>query len=662
MTLDVFRDPRSVAVVGASDHPAKWGHWLGRGALTGAHRRTVYMVNAKADTVLGQPAYKRLGDLPEVPDLVVLAVPVTDSVVDEAITLGVRGVLDISAGRASSKDVAARVRAAGVRMIGPNCLGLYDGSADLRLAWGTFTGGSLGIVSQSGQLGVEIANLAASLGVGVSRFVSVGDQVDVTVNDVLADLVDHEPTRAVALYAEDFGDGRALIGAIADLWAAGKPTLVLTVGASAAGRETAQSHTGALTAPLDVVDAACRAAGAIRVRTPAELASVAHFVLSTKVNGDRVAILTDSGGQGAIAADIASAADLQVPRLSEELTAEISRWLPERASSRNPVDLAGVGEQDLSVYSRIATALATSGEIDAVLITGYFGSYGVDIPQLCTRELDVVQELAASGGTIVVHSMAADGPTVDALRANGIPVFRDVDTTLVALRGGARAARTEPRKIPEVSRLTGEVGSGYLAARELLADAGVSFPPCAQVDGVVQIPGLQAPYVLKADWLTHKTEVGAVVLGLPDEAAVADAHGQLVARLGAGRYVVEEMDVRPDAIELIIGAHRDASFGPVVMVGAGGVTTELDRDTSVELAPVDIEHALAMVRRLRCAPLLDGWRGRPAVDVQGVAEVIVAVSELIAAREDIAELELNPVRVTADGPLAVDALVVGVKP
>lgn len=659
MTLDVFRDPRSVAVVGASDHPAKWGHWLARGALAGVHRRAVYMVNAKADTVLGQPAYQRLSDLPEVPDLVVLAVPATDSVVDEAVSLGVRGLLDISAGKAPGKDLASRIRATGVRMIGPNCLGLYDASTDLRLAWGTFTGGALGIVSQSGQLGVEIANLAASLGVGVSRFVSVGDQVDVTVTDILADLVDHVPTRAIALYVEDFGDGRALVRALADLWAAGKPTLLLTVGASAASRETAQSHTGALTAPLDVVDAACRAAGAIRVRTPAELASVAHLLLSTKVTGNRLAILTDSGGQGAIAADIASAADLQVPRLSDEVSAVISQWLPERASSRNPIDLAGEGEKDLGVYSRITTALAASGEVDTVLITGYFGSYGVDIPELRARELEVVEDLAASGQAIVVHSMAADGPTVDALRANGIPVFRDVDTTLVALRGGVRAAGAQPRKVPEIGCQTGDVGSGYLAARELLATVGVRFPPCAEVNEMAQISGLRAPYVLKADWLAHKSESGAVVLDLSDHAAVVDAHAELVARLGPGRYVVEEMDTRADAVELIVGAHRDASFGPVVMVGAGGVATEFHRDTTLELAPVDIDQALAMVRRLRCAPLLDGWRGRPAVDVRGVAEVIVAVSELITARADIAELELNPVRVTADGPLAVDALVVG---
>jgi acetate---CoA ligase (ADP-forming) len=656
--MKVFREPASVAVVGASDHPAKWGHWLARGAISGEHRRAVYLVNATAATVLGRPAYSHLKDLPEIPELVVLAVPASAAgeVVDEALDLGVQGLITISASR-FAEDLGERVRSAGARMIGPNCLGLYDASADLRLARGTFTAGPLGIVSQSGQLGVEIANLAAAQGIGVSRFVSAGNQADVTIQDVLEDFVDHEPTRMVALYAEDFGDGRALVRVIAQLRAAGKPTVLLTVGGSDASREAARSHTGALTAPLDVVDAACRAAGAIRVRTAAEAAAVAQLLLRTDVTGDRLAILADSGGQGAIAADLANAVGLRVPRLSEALSAQLAQWLPEGATTRNPVDLAGAGEQDLGIYSRIARLLASSGEIDTVLLTGYFGSYGADMPALKDRELEVIAEL---GTPTVVHSMSESGSAVDSLRDNGIPVYRDIDSALTALGGGARSTRATPRDLPRTGRETGSVGSGYLAARQLLSAIGVRFPACAEVNGVVSVERLRAPYVLKADWLMHKSEAGGVVLGLADKSEVEVAHADLVARIGPGRYVVEEMDTRPHVVEMIVGARQDPSFGPVVILGAGGVEAELHRDTTIELAPVDSRLALEMLNRLRCAPLLDGWRGRPAVDKHGLADLIVAVSELIAARVDIAEVELNPVRVTVDGPLAVDALVVEV--
>ncbi|GAB3873998.1 hypothetical protein GCM10029964_015240 [Kibdelosporangium lantanae] len=414
--MRVFRDPASVAVVGATDNPAKWGHWLARGALTGVDRRDVYLVNARADSVLGHGVFRSLRDLPVVPELVVLAVPSADSVAEEAAELGVRGLVGITA--------SVRVPVGRMRVLGPNCLGLYDSSAALNLAWGRFTPGPLAIVSQSGQVGMEIAGLAADHGLGVSRFVSVGDQVDVTLDEVLADLVDHAATRLVVLYAEDFGDGRALVRTLTRLRAAGKPVVVLTVGGSEASRVAAQSHTGALTSSLDVVDAACRAAGAVRVRTPVAAAGLAHILSTMEVTGDRVAIVTDSGGQGALAADLAADLGLVVPPLA------VSLDLPERGSARNPVDLAGLGEQDLGSYGRIVGQVAT--EVDTVLLTGYFGCYGVDTPSLADREAEVA---ATFPPNVVVHSMATGGPAMDVLRRRGTPVFRDVDSALAALQG-----------------------------------------------------------------------------------------------------------------------------------------------------------------------------------------------------------------------------------
>ncbi|MHA6758125.1 acetate--CoA ligase family protein [Streptacidiphilus sp. PAMC 29251] len=677
--LDVFRDPASIAVVGASDSPTKWGHWLARGALAGAARRPVHLVNARGGTVLGQQTACSLRELPQVPGLVAFAVPAAalGAAVDEALALGVRGVLAVTAGTPDEAGLAARVRRAGARMIGPNCLGVYDADSELDLVWGSFRPGALAIVSQSGQLGLELAGLAADAGIGVSRFVSVGSQADVTAHEVLADLADHHGTRVVALYLESFGDGRALIAALAALRRAGKPVLLLTVGASEAGQSAARSHTGAMTTATDVVDAACEAAGAVRVETPARLIAAAQLLVrAPRPRGRRVVVVTDSGGQGALAVDLASRAGLLVAPLPEETRRALAAGLPEQATTANPVDLAGGGEQDLGSYSRVVELAAASGTTDAVLLTGYFGSYGRDIPAQQQRETEVALALADVAARhalpVLVHSMARDTATIEALRTAGVPTFTDIEASVDALGTAVRLAELTPRPASD-DRTAADVrvdppghgptdtGPDYLAARELLADLVAPFPPAVAVTDQSQLAAaasrLRAPYVLKAQWLEHKSEHGGVAVGLPDADALKAAHARMTERLGPGRYVVEEMDQRPDVVEMVIGTRPDPSFGPVVVVGSGGVQAELWRDTALALAPCTREEALRLIARLRCAPLLDGWRGRPPVDTGALADAVVQLSQLAAQRPDLQEIELNPLRVAPTGVLAVDALI-----
>lgn len=669
-TLDVFRAPRSVAVVGATDNPAKWGHWLARGALAGRHRRRVHLVNARGAKVLGQPSHPSLDALPEVPDLVAFAVPAASLAagVRHAVGLGAPGLLAVTSGVEDPAALARTVRAGGSRLVGPNCLGLYDAAAELELAWGRFTAGSLAVVSQSGQVGLEIAQLAAAAGVGVSRFVSVGSQLDVGAAEVLADLVDHDTTRAVALYLESYGDGGPLLDALAALREAGKPVLLLTVGASTAARRAARSHTGAMTSSLDVVDAACRAVGAVRVDTPAHLVDTAHLVLrAAPVRGPRVAIVADSGGQGAVAADTAARLGLEVAGFPPSVRRDLARHLPPGAGRANPVDLDGAGERDLSTYATVPACLADASVADTVVLSGYFGSYGRDIPAQAAAESAAARALGRLAADralpVVVHSMAEHTSTLSELEASGVPTFSDVERALRAVatahRLNRRPLRTAPRPAPGVA----PVGTGYLAARRLLGEAGVPFPRAAGIapgthDPVAAAADLSAPVVLKADWLEHKTEHGGVATGLWDPGALRAAYLDMVERLGPHRYVVEEMDRRADAVEVLVAARRDASFGPVVVVGAGGVRAELSRDLALELAPCSRATAHAMVRGLRMAPLLHGWRGGRPVDVEALVDIVVAVSEVIAAREDIVEVELNPVRVAPEGALAVDGLVV----
>ncbi|MGW5415628.1 acetate--CoA ligase family protein [Actinomadura geliboluensis] len=684
--LSVFSDPKSVAVVGASPDPAKWGYWIARGALRGAHRRDVHLVNAKGATIEGVQSARSLGELPSVPELVVLTTPARTipAVVDEALALGVKGFLGITAhidlanGEPGlERRLADRIRRAGARIVGPNCLGLYDADAELELAWGTFVPGGIAIVSQSGQLGLEIAGLAAHAGLGVSRFVSVGNQVDVTAADLLADLVAHEATRTVVLYLESFGAGRDLVDVMARLRAAGKRVIVLTVGASDASRAAARSHTGALTASTDVVAAACRAAGAVLVDTPAQAIDLAHLLAGGPLPaGDRVAIVSDSGGQGALAADVMARHRLTVPRLSDATRAAVSALLPEGAGAANPIDLAGAGEQDLDTYARIVDVLLRSGEVDAVVLSGYFGCYGADTPTLVERELEVAASLGLSaaehGRPVIAHSMSHDSQAVRELRARSVPALFTIDAVARSLGLAVELVRSAP---PEdaagpaaPAAPLGGAGEAlpYLAGRDLLAGAGLDYPRAAAVrtpaDAAAAAQAMSGPFVLKAGWLEHKTEVGGVAVGLTGPDAVGAALTDMVARLGEGDYVLEEMDARADAVELIVGARRDDAFGPVVLVGIGGVQAEVYRDVALALAPVGVAEARRLVESLAGLPLLTGFRGRPAVDLDAVAESVAAVSRLIADDPGVAECEVNPLRAGPGGAIAVDALVLAAAP
>jgi len=670
-TLRVFREPRSVAVVGASADESKWGYWLALGALRGSHRRRVELVNRRAGTLFGRPAAAHLGELAEAPELVALCVPGPHvaEVVEQGLALGVRGFLGITADVPREAELAARIWSAGARLLGANSLGLYDAAAELELAWGRFTPGSLAIVSQSGQLGSELAIRGARLGLGVSRFVSIGNQSDVRAAELLADLADHEPTRVVALYLESFTGGAALLDAVAALRAAGKPTLLLTIGAGAASSRLARSHTGSLTSRLDVVDAACRRAGLPRVDTPAELLDLARALLAgaPPAAGRRVAIVGDSGGQCGIAADQAGAAGLTVPAFPAALSDELAAALPPGAATTNPVDLAGAGERDLGSYAdTLHTALA-SDSVDAAVLTGYFGRYAEDVPALASHEGRVAGRLAAAarehGKALVAHSMAESGPSTAALWQAGVPVFDDVRSAVRTLAGLAALHPTAPAATAAVPLPAPAPGPlhGYWAARCALSDHGVRFPAGRPVRDRAELlaatAALRAPFVLKAGWLAHKSEAGGVAVGLADPAAALAAFDRMHADLGPGDYVLEEQDVRTGVLELLVGAHRDPGFGPVAVVGAGGTETEVHADIAVELAPVDAATARAMLDRLRCRPLLDGWRGRPALATAAVVELVVAVSRFLAANPGVGELELNPVRVGPDGALAVDALI-----
>lgn len=670
LDLSVFYDPRSVAVVGASDNPAKWGYWLAAGALEGRSRREVHFVNPSGREILGTPCSRRLDDLPDAPELVALCVPPSQiaDTVDRGCAMGVRGYVCITARVPRETELVERVRAGGARFIGANSLGIYNAATNLRLAWGPFMPGPLAVITQSGQVGSELALQCAQQGIGVSRLVSVGNQTDVRARELLEDLATDDETRAVALYLESFADGTALFETLRDLRSAGKPTLLLTVGASPASSRLARSHTGSLTSPTHAVDAACRAAGVLHVHTPHQLAAVARAVLAgTATCGRRIAIVGDSGGQCGIAADMAHSAGLTVPDLADPTKAALQQHIPDGAGLSNPVDLAGAGEADLFNYADVVDAAMSDEAVQAVVLTGYFGRYGTETPELAAPEQRIARLLVEASRqrdkALIVHTMDSDSAAAELLWQQGVPALGSIEDAMIVTRGLARLHAPAPhRRDPERAGDETPIPGGYWAARHVLQQTGVPLPPARIVRTTRELRAaasqLTKPLVLKAGWLDHKSEAGGVVLGLTGQHALLAALKSMRARLGNGEYIIEEQDVRADCVEMLVGARRDPALGPLIVVGRGGTETEIWQDIAIECAPVTFDDARGMIDRLTCAPLLSGWRGHRPVDKEALAALVVSISRLITSRADIGEVELNPVRVGPDGALAVDALLV----
>ncbi|WP_336111496.1 acetate--CoA ligase family protein [Streptomyces sp. PTD9-10] len=675
--LSALFDPVSVAVVGASDDPAKYGHAIAAQAVRANGRRPVHLVNRRGGTVLGRTAAPSLSAIGEPVDLAVVSVPAAgfEDAVDEALRCGARAIVAITAGfaetgeagRSRQRAVAERVRAAGAVMIGPNCLGLADNTTDLFLASDTFTPGGIALLSQSGNLALELQLRFGPPGLGFSRFVSLGNQADVTLVDLLADCARHEGTNAIAVYAEDFADGRAFAEAAAD---AGKPVVLLTAGRGDASARSAQSHTGALTTSADVVTAACRDAGVELVATPRELTVVLTALQGARRSaGRRVAVLTDGGGHGVVAADAVETAGLTVPELQEPTRQQLREALWAQSAVANPVDLAGMGEQDPGSYAETVAALLAAEEVDAVLMTGYFGGYaasdgglGGGGTVLADGERAAARLIAAryraTAKPLVVQSMYPGSPSSRTLSRAGVPVFAATEDAARALAATApRALRTGITPLPPPASPLRE--SGYLQTRRALEAAGLAFPAAREIHDEAELlcatDEFTGPYVLKALHLLHKSDAGGVALGLAGPGELLAAFREMHARLGASSYSVEAMADLTDGVELIVGVNRDPRFGPVAMVGLGGVLAEALHDVAFTLAPVPADRALSLLRGLRTAALLDGVRGRPPVDVEAAAAAVETITTFAAAHPEIAEIEVNPLLVGPHGVLALDS-------
>ncbi|HEY9289290.1 MAG TPA: acetate--CoA ligase family protein [Candidatus Dormibacteraeota bacterium] len=714
-------DPRSLAILGASKDPAKWGYALSKNALKGRSRRRVFLVNRNGDEILGERSYSSLRDLPESPELVVITIRPAGfaTAVDEALAVGARAIVAItaglgerdSAGRAIQDEAVRRCKQAGAVMVGPNCLGITDLTTDLDLTWDDFGRGSVALVSQSGNVGLELAQHAHYFGVGFSRFVSLGNQADLDASECVEDLINHDDTRVIAVYLEDFGDGRQFATVAARAVAAGKPVILLTVGSTSASRRMAYSHTGALVSDSLAIDAACRAAGIFRVHTPMQLIDLAQLLLMPRQpGGPRMSVIGDGGGHVALAADRLAAYGLQVEPFTEKTAGEIANVLPPTAASANPVDVAGGGEEDIWTFQRAVRLMAESGEADVVILTGYFGGYSEQLEPYAKQELEVANKMAddaeATRCPLIVQTMYPRSATSQTFRERGVPVFADIEaparalglivdrlmnppsfeipTAQPAAGGSGRGADpmeipsthavgrgsgwgADPMEIPSPHAVGGGSGWGvdYFSIRRLLTDAGIHFaearPVSSEGEAIDAARELGYPIVLKALGTVHKSDVGGVRLAIANEAGLRSAFKELESRLHPSVLSVEANAPLELGVELLIGVKRDRSFGPIVLVGLGGLYTEVFRDVAVALGPVSRDQAGRLIRSLHGSELVTGSRGRPPLDIDAAALAVERLAAFAIAAPSISEVEINPLLVLPQDAIALDARAVGVQ-
>ncbi len=680
--LRALFEPRSVAVVGASGDTSKWGGDLSVRLLRDAHRRPVYLVNGRGGEILGQRAFPSLRDLPEAPELVILAMPqkLFESVIDDCIAVGAKAVVAVTAmlgetgaeGRAREQAAAERLRAAGALLVGPNCLGVADTHSDLHaVAYLAVRPGCVGLISQSGGFGEELNLRFAELGLGFSRFIAIGNQADVDTPTILRSFVGHKPTRAVVVYAEEMRDGLGFARAAHELVSSGTPVVLLSPGRSAASARVARTHTGSLTSDAVVVDAACRAAGVLRVNTQREAVETLVALLGGAwPAGRRVAVVSDGGGPGAICADVAMLAGLSVPELSPQTQDRLKALLPANAGCTNPIDFAAA-TYDPEAYERVISVVAECGEVDAIVASGVIGFWAARFPEQTEmvdkerRSLLRMAESVRKSGLPLVCNTPERSPVVDDLRARGLPIYRDVESAVSALARLATSA--EPSGVPEAPPPGPALqAEGYWDARRAVAEAGLPLAESRRVRAddtaacMAAASELGYPVALKAFGLLHKSDAGGVVLDIADPDALVASLERLRERLGAvaAELAIEAMAPTSQGAELIVGCHRDARFGPLLTVGMGGLHAELLADTQTVLAPVDERTAAQLIRSLRGAPLLEGARGRERLDVAAAARAAAALSLFAAAHPEVAALEVNPLLVLPQGVVGLDARLV----
>jgi len=696
--LDFFFHPKNIAVIGATEKPHSVGRTVVTNLLKGTRKATLFAVNPKRDQVFGIPSFPSVHELPEPVDLAVIVTPAATvpDIVSQCVDRGIGAAVIISAGFREhgaegaelENQIREHLRRGRMRVIGPNCLGIMNPviGLDATFAKGAPRAGSVAFLGQSGALLTAILDWAIPEEIGFSGIVSTGSMLDVSWGDLIRYYGDDPSTHSILIYMESVGDARAFVSAAREV-ALQKPIILIKAGASEAAARAAASHTGALTGSDEVLDAACRRCGVLRVRKISDLFYMAD-VLSKQARpkGPRLAIVTNAGGPGVLATDALVADGGELAPLSPETTKALNEFLPPHWSHNNPIDI--LGDATAERYARAVEIAAKDPNSDGLMVV--LTPQGMTDPAVVA---DGLKSYARCGKPILAGFMGGES-LVNArpvLSNAGIPVFAYPDTAAKVFcymwryTYNLRALYETPVPAPESQ---GTVAQSLAAAmidkarsrshfllnefesKQLLATYGIPVVDTqvarSEEEAVKCATAIGFPVVLKlfSETITHKTDVGGVKLDLKDEAAVRSAYREIelavFERAGREHFagVTVQPMVRTDGYELILGSSIDPQFGPVLLFGSGGQLVEVYRDRVLALPPLNTTLARRMIEQTRVFQALKGVRGRKPVNVVELESLLVRFSQLVVEQPWISEIDINPLLASPDRLLALDARIV----
>ena len=690
MLLRKLFNPESVAIVGASTHEGKIGHILVKNLLTYDYPGKIFPINPKASEILGLKAYSSLKNIPERVDLAIIAVKPVD--VLETIKIcgekNIEAAIVISAGFKETGPKGAKLeqelkklaKENGIRILGPNCLGLIDTHSKLNASFATGMPeqGEIGFFSQSGAMCVAILDWVLGEKIGFSKFISLGNKTDISEIDMLIALGEDKNTKVILGYLEGIENGPAFIQ-VAQEVSKKKPIVIIKAGVTSAGAKAVSSHTGSLAGSESAYQAAFKQSGVIRAKTINELFNYAlAFVKQPLPKGPRVAILTNSGGPGIIAADACDQSALQLVRLNSETAEKLRSFLPPVASFVNPIDI--IGDAHFDRYDQALKVLLGASNVDAVIV-------------ILTPTATI--EIKETAKAVVKHAQKTNKPIlcsfmgkmqvekgVKYLKKHGIPNYLCPEDAVMVLEKmwqrqhwlsqplstyfQIQADRARVRYLLEMAKRQGRFHLTETEAREILKAYGFSLPQTrlarTKEDAVEAAKNIGFPVVLKivSPDISHKTDVGGVILKLETPQAVKEAFTEIMLRVKekfpkAAIYGISVQEMIQGAKETIIGFTRDPQFGPLLMFGLGGIYVEILKDVSFRIAPIGKREALEMIREIKTYPLLRGIRGEPPTDVSALVEGILALNQMALDFPEIIEAEINPFLVRTKGSTAVDA-------
>jgi acetyltransferase len=698
--LDVFFSPGSVAVIGATDSAGSVGRTLLWNLISNPFGGTVYPVNPKRSHVLGIRAYPSIGAIPEPVDLAVIVTPAptVPGIVGECVDAGVKGAVVISAGfkecgpagAEMEHEIVAQLRRGRMRLIGPNCLGVMSPLTGLNASFARTQAqpGNVGFISQSGALCTAILDWSLREHVGFSAFLSIGSMLDVGWGDLIDHLGDDPNTRSIIIYMESIGDPRAFLSAAREV-ALSKPIIVIKAGRTEAAARAAASHTGALAGSDEVLEAAFRRSGVLRVNSIADLFSVAGVLAKQpRPKGRRLTILTNAGGPGVLATDALVAHGGELAQLSDETTEALNTLLPPHWSHNNPIDVLGDAKPDR--YAKAVEIVAQDPNSDALLV--------ILTPQSMTDPTETAQQLkrfAKLDSKPILASWMGGAEVLageEILNQANIPTFRYPDDAVLIfqymcqysynLRGlyetPMLVAEDEEDgihrgRVQEIIQKAQKDGRAILSeheSKQLLAAYGIPTVPtsvAASEDEAAKAAaqtGYPVALKLYSETITHKTDVGGVQLRLGDEGAVRQAYraieSSVLEKAGPGHFqgVTVQPMIEYRGYEVILGCSFDAQFGPVLLFGSGGQLVEVFKDRALALPPLNTTLARRMMEQTQIWRALQGVRGQKAVDITALERLLVRFSHLVVEQRRIREIDINPLLVSPEGLIALDARVV----